>query len=96
MHVIGTANPHFVAKIDDAISFVCVTFLLRNDVALSGLRSAVKPQTQSPVWNEQWKIKNVPTTGELEVLDKDGLRTIILLENSRRLLSLTECFTTIY
>ena len=37
------------------------------------LRSTVKPDTLSPVWNELWKIRNVPNTATLhvEVLDKD-------------------------
>ena len=36
--------------------------------------STVKPDTLSPVWNELWKIKNVPNTATLvvEVLDKDN------------------------
>ena len=36
-------------------------------------RSTVKPDTLSPVWNELWKIKNVPNTATLtvEVNDKD-------------------------
>ena len=37
-------------------------------------RSTVKPNTLSPVWNELWKVKNVPNTATLtvEVLDKDN------------------------
>jgi hypothetical protein len=33
----------------------------------------VKSQTLAPVWNEQWRNKNVPAIAELqvEVLDKD-------------------------
>ncbi|KAI0761498.1 hypothetical protein BD413DRAFT_485927 [Trametes elegans] len=58
MDVVGTADPYFVAKLDDKLSFV----------------STVKPNTLSPVWNELWKIKNVPNTATLtvEVLDKDN------------------------
>ncbi|KAI0628872.1 hypothetical protein C8Q77DRAFT_1076566 [Trametes polyzona] len=58
MDVVGTADPYFVAKLDDRLSFV----------------STVKPNTLSPVWNELWKIKNVPNTATLtvEVLDKDN------------------------
>ncbi|KAI8974188.1 hypothetical protein BD414DRAFT_183714 [Trametes punicea] len=57
MDVVGTADPYFVAKLDDQLSFV----------------STVKPSTLSPVWNELWKVKNVPNTATLtvEVLDKD-------------------------
>ncbi|KAI0657112.1 hypothetical protein C8Q70DRAFT_920022 [Cubamyces menziesii] len=58
MDVVGTADPYFVAKLDDQLSFV----------------STVKPNTLSPVWNELWKVKNVPNTATLtvEVLDKDN------------------------
>ncbi|KAJ7490903.1 hypothetical protein FB451DRAFT_1023630 [Mycena latifolia] len=53
----GLADPYFVAKLDNRISFV----------------STVKVQTLAPVWNEIWKVKNVPKTASLsvEVLDKD-------------------------
>ncbi|KAJ7142107.1 hypothetical protein C8R43DRAFT_954451 [Mycena crocata] len=55
--VVGSADPYFVAKLDNRISFV----------------STVKTNTLSPVWNEIWKVKNVPTHASLavEVLDKD-------------------------
>ncbi|OSD02186.1 hypothetical protein PYCCODRAFT_1435853 [Trametes coccinea BRFM310] len=58
MDVVGTADPYFVAKLDDQLTFV----------------STVKPNTLSPVWNELWKVKNVPNTATLtvEVLDKDN------------------------
>ncbi|KAJ7601157.1 hypothetical protein C8J56DRAFT_814275 [Mycena floridula] len=57
MDVVGTADPYFVAKLDDNISFV----------------SNVKTNTLTPVWNETWKVKNVPKTADLhvELLDKD-------------------------
>ncbi|RDX47319.1 hypothetical protein OH76DRAFT_1405921 [Lentinus brumalis] len=57
MDVVGTADPYFVAKLDDKLTFV----------------STVKPNTLAPVWNELWKIKNVPSTATLivEVNDKD-------------------------
>ncbi|KAF7777747.1 hypothetical protein Agabi119p4_3819 [Agaricus bisporus var. burnettii] len=57
MDVVGTADPYFIAKIDNRISFV----------------SKVIKNTVAPVWNELWKIKNVPTTATLqvEVMDKD-------------------------
>ncbi|CAK5279289.1 unnamed protein product [Mycena citricolor] len=55
--VVGSADPYFVAKIDDRISFV----------------SAVKVNTLSPVWNALWRIRNVPAhaTLSVEVMDKD-------------------------
>ncbi|KAI0927795.1 hypothetical protein AcW1_005222 [Taiwanofungus camphoratus] len=58
MDVVGSADPYFVAKIDNKVSFV----------------STVKPNTLSPEWNEVWKIKNVPNAAILflEVLDKDN------------------------
>ncbi|KAI5899087.1 C2-domain-containing protein [Schizophyllum commune H4-8] len=57
MDVVGSADPYFVAKIDDRISFV----------------SSVQVNTLNPVWNEQWHVKNVPLHAHLqvEVLDKD-------------------------
>ncbi|KIM49878.1 hypothetical protein M413DRAFT_439010 [Hebeloma cylindrosporum] len=57
MDVVGSADPYFVAKLDDEISFV----------------STVKQNTLTPVWNEIWKVKNVPATADLviKVLDKD-------------------------
>ncbi|KAJ7237748.1 hypothetical protein B0H12DRAFT_1026146 [Mycena haematopus] len=55
--VVGSADPYFVAKLDNRISFV----------------STVKVDTLKPVWNEMWKVKNVPIHASLmvEVLDKD-------------------------
>ncbi|KIP04584.1 hypothetical protein PHLGIDRAFT_75695 [Phlebiopsis gigantea 11061_1 CR5-6] len=57
MDVVGTADPYFIAKLDDRVKYV----------------STVQVNTLSPVWNEYWKIKNVPTTARLsvEVMDKD-------------------------
>ncbi|PPR07071.1 hypothetical protein CVT24_010972 [Panaeolus cyanescens] len=58
MDVVGSADPYFIAKLDDSkISFV----------------STVKPNNLSPVWNEIWRVKNVPVTASLhiEVMDKD-------------------------
>ncbi|KAJ7719970.1 hypothetical protein B0H14DRAFT_2481441 [Mycena olivaceomarginata] len=55
--VVGSADPYFVAKLDNRISFV----------------STVKVNTLKPVWNEIWQVKNVPVHASLavEVLDKD-------------------------
>ncbi|EAU89347.2 hypothetical protein CC1G_03612 [Coprinopsis cinerea okayama7 len=57
MDVVGSADPYFVAKLDDRITFV----------------SNVIKNTLSPVWNEVWRVKNVPSTASLrvEVWDKD-------------------------
>ncbi|CAA7261022.1 unnamed protein product [Cyclocybe aegerita] len=57
MDVVGSADPYFIAKIDDKISFV----------------STVKHNSLSPVWNEVWRMKNVPATADLyiTVMDKD-------------------------
>lgn len=57
MDVVGSADPYFIAKIDDKISFV----------------STVQINTLTPVWNEVWRVKNVPFLADLEVelLDKD-------------------------
>ncbi|KAI0309812.1 hypothetical protein OF83DRAFT_945849 [Amylostereum chailletii] len=58
MDVVGSADPYFVARLDDKIQFV----------------STVQGNTREPVWNELWHVKNVPTTANLsvEVLDKDS------------------------
>lgn len=39
----------------------------------SPYRSTVKPNTLTPVWDEYWNVKNVPSTAKLQVqvLDKD-------------------------
>ncbi|KAG6808254.1 hypothetical protein H0H92_004726 [Tricholoma furcatifolium] len=57
MDVVGSADPYFAANIDGRINFV----------------STVKFNTLLPVWNEIWRIKNVPSVAELhvQVLDKD-------------------------
>ncbi|KAH8100393.1 hypothetical protein BXZ70DRAFT_1000487 [Cristinia sonorae] len=58
MDVIGSADPYFVAKLDSALTFV----------------STVKSNTLAPVWNEYWRIRNVPVGAKLriEVMDKDN------------------------
>ncbi|KAF4614432.1 hypothetical protein D9613_003520 [Agrocybe pediades] len=57
MDVVGSADPYLVAQIDDQISFV----------------SQVKQNTLSPVWNEIWRVKNVPAIADLHIklMDKD-------------------------
>ncbi|KAG6835858.1 hypothetical protein H0H93_013916 [Arthromyces matolae] len=57
MDVVGSADPYFIANIDDKISYV----------------SSVKGNTLAPVWNEIWRVKNVPAVANLnvEVRDKD-------------------------
>ncbi|PPQ91931.1 hypothetical protein CVT25_000974 [Psilocybe cyanescens] len=57
MDMVGSADPYFIAKLDDKISFV----------------STVKQNTLAPVWNEVWRVKNVPAIADLEikVMDKD-------------------------
>lgn len=61
MDVVGSADPFFIAKIDDKIKYI----------------STVKVSTQAPVWNELWHVKNVPNTAALDVvvLDKDDGKT---------------------
>lgn len=75
MDVVGSADPYFIAKLDNKISMVQVwCFLILGDRCLScGCRSTVKPNTLTPTWNELWHIKNVPMTANLnvEVWDKD-------------------------
>lgn len=58
MDVVGSADPYFVANLDEKVSLV----------------STVQPNTLSPVWNETWRVKNVPTTAQLsvQVYDKDN------------------------
>ncbi|PCH38492.1 hypothetical protein WOLCODRAFT_64481 [Wolfiporia cocos MD-104 SS10] len=58
MDIVGSADPYFVAKLDDRVKFV----------------SSVNTGTRSPVWDESWRVKNVPENAALvvEVLDKDS------------------------
>lgn len=55
--VVGSADPYFRASIDGKLQYT----------------SNVKENTLTPVWNETWHVKNVPTTAEIEVgvYDKD-------------------------
>lgn len=55
--VVGSADPYFRASLDGKLQYT----------------STVKENTLTPVWNEIWHIKNVPTTADLEVgvFDKD-------------------------
>jgi hypothetical protein len=72
--VVGSADPYFVAKLDDRISFVWVLSLPQRCIGLTACaRSTVKVNTLAPVWNEIWRVKNVPVHANLsvEVLDKD-------------------------
>ncbi|KAI0085895.1 hypothetical protein BDY19DRAFT_384680 [Irpex rosettiformis] len=57
MDVVGTADPYFVAKLDNNISYV----------------STVQVNTLKPVWNEYWNVKNVPAIASMhiQVMDKD-------------------------
>ncbi|KAF8521414.1 hypothetical protein BU17DRAFT_45743 [Hysterangium stoloniferum] len=57
MDVIGSADPYFIATIDDKLKLI----------------STVQPDTLCPVWNERWHVKNVPSDGKLKVMihDKD-------------------------
>lgn len=73
MDITGTADPYFVAKIDDRISMVCVAPLDLQHGSSLPPSSTVKTNTLTPVWNETWRVKNVPMTSDLyvEVLDKD-------------------------
>ncbi|CAF4155060.1 unnamed protein product [Adineta steineri] len=58
MDLIGTADPYFRAQIDDGqIEFI----------------SSCTVNTLNPIWNEEWIVRNVPSTGKLfvTVYDKD-------------------------
>ncbi|KAG2148789.1 hypothetical protein DEU56DRAFT_782266 [Suillus clintonianus] len=55
VHGIGTANPCFRAKLDDKVSYT----------------SSVKPNTLSPVWDETWVVKKVPSTATLSVVVRE-------------------------
>ncbi|KAI0689301.1 hypothetical protein BC835DRAFT_261175 [Cytidiella melzeri] len=57
MDVVGTADPYLVAKIDNTVTFI----------------STVQVNTLTPVWNEYWNVKNVPSIASLhiQVMDKD-------------------------
>ncbi|OSX56304.1 hypothetical protein POSPLADRAFT_1037584 [Postia placenta MAD-698-R-SB12] len=58
MDVVGTADPYFVANLDDRLKYV----------------STVQDNTLTPTWDEVWRVKNVPQEATLavEVLDKDS------------------------
>ncbi|KIJ91613.1 hypothetical protein K443DRAFT_685875, partial [Laccaria amethystina LaAM-08-1] len=60
--VVGSADPCFAAKLDGKLSFVGLK-----------LKFWVKQNTLSPVWNEMWRVENIPSTADLrvEVVDKD-------------------------
>ncbi|KIJ63398.1 hypothetical protein HYDPIDRAFT_176087 [Hydnomerulius pinastri MD-312] len=55
MDLLGTADPYFHAKLDQKLLYV----------------SSVQPNTLSPVWNEVWRVKNVPTSATLSVVLRD-------------------------
>ncbi|KZV95886.1 hypothetical protein EXIGLDRAFT_765829 [Exidia glandulosa HHB12029] len=57
MDVGGLSDPYFVANLDGKAHYT----------------SSVQTHTLTPVWNEQWHLKNVPSTATLEVkvYDKD-------------------------
>ncbi|KAF8553781.1 hypothetical protein OG21DRAFT_1198612 [Imleria badia] len=55
MEVIGTTDPFFHASLDHRLSY----------------RSSVQSNTLTPVWNEVWQVKNVPTTAMLSVVIRD-------------------------
>jgi hypothetical protein len=76
MDVGGTADPYFIAKLDDKVKFmcVCVAMLYLRPTGLTFWRSSsVQVGTLTPVWNETWRVINVPSHASLnvEVLDKD-------------------------
>ncbi|KAH9930898.1 uncharacterized protein B0H18DRAFT_1116605 [Fomitopsis serialis] len=58
MDVVGSADPYFVAKLDGKLQYI----------------SSVKENTLSPVWDEAWRVKNVPQGAVLavDVMDKDS------------------------
>ncbi|EDR11076.1 uncharacterized protein LACBIDRAFT_315422 [Laccaria bicolor S238N-H82] len=57
MDIVGSADPYFVANLDGKLSFM----------------SMVKQNMLSPMWNEIWCVKNIPSTANLQVkvMDKD-------------------------
>ncbi|TFY63582.1 hypothetical protein EVJ58_g3166 [Rhodofomes roseus] len=58
MDMVGNGDPYFVARLDGKVEYI----------------SSVKENTRSPVWNEPWRIKNVPQGAVLgiELADKDN------------------------
>ncbi|KAH9173100.1 hypothetical protein EDB89DRAFT_2242494 [Lactarius sanguifluus] len=59
--VAGSSDPYFVARFDREIEYT----------------SSVQVNTLQPVWNELWRLKNVPTDATLavQVMDKDEGKT---------------------
>ncbi|KAG1842314.1 hypothetical protein C8R48DRAFT_737840 [Suillus tomentosus] len=55
VHVIGMMNPCFRATLDDKVSYT----------------SSIKLNTLSPVWDETWVVKTVPSTATLSVVVRE-------------------------
>lgn len=55
VHVIGMMNPCFRATLDDKVSYT----------------SSIKLNTLSPVWDETWIVKTVPSTATLSVVVRE-------------------------
>ncbi|KAG2131240.1 uncharacterized protein EDB93DRAFT_1094489 [Suillus bovinus] len=64
VHVIGMMNPCFRATLDDKVSYT----------------STIKVNTLSPVWDETWMVKMVPSTATLSVVVQE-VETGALVDN---------------
>lgn len=74
MEVLGTTDPFFSASLDDRLSYMYVSFFcfcFERGLQWLEFRSSVQSSTLTPVWNEVWQVKNVPTTAVLSVILRD-------------------------
>jgi hypothetical protein len=85
MDPFGLSDPYFVASLHSHVPSDTSSSLTRStsssgnyvlkdkDSSRISFVSSVQPNTLTPVWNETWRVLNVPSTAELqvEVLDKD-------------------------
>jgi len=74
MDAFGLADPYFVASLHSHVD--PAQHQNQNEDASSSrisFVSTVQPHTLTPVWNEIWRVRNVPSTTDLvvEILDKD-------------------------
>lgn len=110
MDIVGTADPYFVANIDEHISFLFFFKNLQssNSMGKNGwiyLDPKIIRNSLDPVWNESWRVKNVPATAtfHVAVMDKDKAAvtddrvgefdTLPWMRARKRLKSLGLCFT---
>lgn len=77
MDLIGHADPYFIAKIDNYIQHTFVVsrknHILLIRMIFFSFRSKTINNTDSPVWNEEWIVRNIPRAAKMtvKVYDED-------------------------